>query len=923
MDNVSSVNNAIIDTCTKEQKEYFKFVEGFDSKKAIQEKMSNKLLMNYKFNIGDFSISFNSFNTAWMSQLKEKQSEIYFPVNCIDKDELLNTQSSLTFSIFHHPQHWLNHKNLREFKELVEASSDIILTGHEHVTSASKQYNILKADEVEYIEGGILQDSYDETVSKFNFLSIDLETKKHDIFTFEWDKEFYNRIINEDILLPTCNKVLFQLDRDYLKKISSLELKLNHPRKDDLELEDLYVFPDLKVIESNNVKRKNSFSKFSAKEFLKECDGNKSILYGKDNSGKTSLARMLQLKFREKGLIPLIVSGKNIQKTKRKNFIKTTLQKAFKEQYEQNSKSLALFEQENFNNIIILLDDFHNIKLNNDHKGSFINEIEEMGYGNIIIFADYEMELEAMSESQLSESLSNFIHHEIEDFGHMLREQLIRNWIKLGQEHEISMDELIKLRREKATAITQTVGLNFVPSFPFYILILLQAMDTNDNVLGNSSYGHYYRFLILQYLNNSSYSLKEKDINTIFGYASTLAFQMFTERKYIWDIEDLNEFDSFYKKKKGFSPRIDILKVLIDTGIFSENCGEYKFSHKYIYYYFVAYYFSQNVDKSEITEIINKMTQRLYRVEFANILMFIFHLSPKTDIINMLIREAKKIFKQFEEFSFAYDEIKKLNNSIHDDIVNKLENRSIEESREIEVKKEEKNNDLKRKINEDDQNDAYYNEEIPQLDIFKQLNLAFRLIDILGEVVKNYTGTLDAEPTHELIKNTYGMGLRGLKILIGSMEEHHELVVKEVKERIEKSEIKTKANIDEIINRFIFSLATNIVFVITKRVATAIGDQELKSIYSQIQKEDPDNTAYKMIQQAVNMRFQNGLNKKQVIDFHETLLHEKNILTYSVLKKIVVEHLYMYSVPNEKKMSICKKLNIDIDEPTNKMLENK
>lgn len=912
LDNSSKIDQHIIDACTGIQKDYFDFIEAFSSAQNINKDISNKVLTRYEFQIGENSISFNSFNTAWMSQKQEQQAKILFPLSFINQEKLVETKDNLSISIFHHPQHWLTHSNLRSFKEFVDSCSDVILTGHEHTQSAFQSHNITNRKNVEYIEGGTLQDSYNNMHSKFNLLLIDLKTKKHDIFIFEWGKNIYNKVANESIELPLCNKSLFQLNDQYSKKISSLPLKLNHPRKENIILEDIYIYPDLRILEVHDNKTVSTFSKISSRELFKESSTKKTILFGKDNSGKTSLAYMLQIKFKEKGLIPLVINGKEIKKFTSDSVFKNIVIKAFKEQYEIKKNELNAFEQEDKSNIVIILDDLQDMKLNNQTKGEFIQEIENLGYAHIVIFSDVELELEATSESNLAKSLRNFVHYHILEFGHILRDDLIRKWIVLGQEKELENDEIASIRRAKANEITQTLGLNFVPSYPFYLLTLLQAMEANDKTIEKSSYGHYYHYMILQYLTNYGAPIENKDVNTIFGYISTLAYRMFEERKYVWEQTDLDEYDLFYKQYIGFTPKLNLQKKVIETGILSQCDNEYKFSHKYLYYYFVAYYFSQNVDDGKITKIIDNMTQRLYRTEFANILMFIFHLSPKKDILGMLNREAKKVFANLEEFSFSQIELLTINNSIHEDTTNKLEDRTLEESRRIELEDEEKKDAFMHVNHIDDQFEASYDEEIQVLDIFGQINLACKLIDILGEVVKNYAGTLKYEPKYELIENTYGMGLRSLKKIFSDVEENHELIVQELRNLIDKKGFVTADKIDEAINKFVFKIVAAIATGFIKRISQAVGDQELKSIYNKISKSDPTNIAYKLIEQAINLNFNGGLNANKIIELYDVLDKEKNTLTSTALKHLVMDHLYKFDVSPAKKMSICKQLKISM-----------
>ena len=70
----------------------------------------------------------------------------------------------------------------------------------------------------------------------------------------------------------------------------------------------------MRILEVHDNKTVSTFSKISSRELIKESNIKKTILFGKDNSGKTSLAYMLKIRFKEKGLIPVVINGKEMDK---------------------------------------------------------------------------------------------------------------------------------------------------------------------------------------------------------------------------------------------------------------------------------------------------------------------------------------------------------------------------------------------------------------------------------------------------------------------------------------------------------------------------------------------------------------------------------------------------------------------------------
>ena len=101
--------------------------------------------------------------------------------------------------------------------------------------------------------------------------------------------------------------------------------------------------------------------------------------------------------------------------------------------------------------------------------------------------------------------------------------------------------------------------------------------------------------------------------------------------------EEIREAEYKYCSHGRFTPSFSLVDTLIDASIIVKYDGKFKFTHNYIYYYFVATYFADKYTVEGIEDIIFKMSERLYRREFANILMFILHLTPKDNIIENLI----------------------------------------------------------------------------------------------------------------------------------------------------------------------------------------------------------------------------------------------------------------------------------------------
>lgn len=240
--------DSYINTCTKVQSNYFEFISQYKSNTHLVKSVSNPLMNKYTYEISNHKISFNCYNSAWMSKKKEKQSEIIFPLSHINQEYILQDDSSLRISLLHHPFHWLEHNNLRDFRNFLNNTSTIIFSGHEHTITGNIHTNISTKSSIEVIEGGNLQNNSNDRESSFNLINFNLDTKEHDILNFKLDDTYYKKEEHIGLIINTNSSSQFTLNPLYKAHIEKLHLKLNHPRKEDVLLEDFFIFQDLELI---------------------------------------------------------------------------------------------------------------------------------------------------------------------------------------------------------------------------------------------------------------------------------------------------------------------------------------------------------------------------------------------------------------------------------------------------------------------------------------------------------------------------------------------------------------------------------------------------------------------------------------------------------------------------------------------------
>ena len=143
-------------------------------------------------------------------------------------------------------------------------------------------------------------------------------------------------------------------------------------------------------------------------------------------------------------------------------------------------------------------------------------------------------------------------------------------------------------------------------------------------------------------------SSKVTDLDTKYAYISRPAYVFYKSQSEVLSKENIDDISEEHFKRIGirFSPE-KILKELESAQIFQVMDGQYRFRYRYIYCYFVARYFRDNVTGrggDEIRKEVRRIADRLHFEDHANIVVFYIYLSRDAEVINHVLQGAKKIY---------------------------------------------------------------------------------------------------------------------------------------------------------------------------------------------------------------------------------------------------------------------------------------
>lgn len=912
-----SIDKEKINLCCSVQKHYFDFEEKFmDRSKII---LNTPLLKTVEYEIKNKVVRFICYNTSWVSKLHEKPGTMTIPISKYSEEDFISG-TDLAVSILHHPFNWQNPNNARDVKNYLEKSSDIIITGHEHVQTVSKRINLIDNSEVQYLEGDVFQESNDENSSGFNLISFDLENEKERILNYRWSSknliykvekvtDWFSYKENRHIKV---NKL--KLNEEWANFIEDTGVDFSHNKvkagkQVPVKLSDLYVYPFLRNVSTRNKTRKyreddtvNAKSIFEIKK-----EGLKIVITGEENSGKTALCKTIIKKFHENGFIPLFIKGQNLRSTKIEDF-KKVLEKAFSFQYDK--KLLSIFQQCDKSKLVIIIDDVDDIPLKKRYRHKIIEKINN-NYTNVIYTGSDSTTIEELiSKFSEVDVFRDYDAYNIIEFGYRLRNELIRKWVLFENEDFVDNENYHRELDRAQNTVDTVIGKNLVPSFPLFILTILQTIEVQKTNIHHNRYGYYYEFLIRRALISQVSS--PDDIEFYDRILSEFAFYLFKNN--LREVS-LDSFDNFYEEYKktytGFYSVEKIKNTLYSARIINIQDGIISIQFKFIFYFYIAKYFSENIGDQEVKDFIENICKKVFKEESANILMFVTHLSKDPFILETLLKNAREIFEEFDIIKLDFNET-----SIINTLISKLpdinfEEKNIDEFRSERLKAKDRkhaNSEGTEEMIEDDFI-SDETEKFEDLGLISKLNLAFKTIEILGHIVRKYAGSLKKPDKYALIEEIYFLGLRSLRIWFTIFNKDNindliEIVLSKL-----DTEDKDKTEIQNQVKQFIFNVSYLTTRTFIKKVSNSVGSEKLRDEFYKLKENHPFNSI-KLIDLSIKLDFFSSIPIDEIRKIKPTI--EKNFIAYSLLREFVIDRLYMYKTSRSVKQNLCNLLGISM-----------
>ena len=530
-----------------------------------------------------------------------------------------------------------------------------------------------------------------------------------------------------------------------------------HSMKNVLKLSDIFIYPDMTIIDEKDNDKKVS----SDKVILNFTIDSRIAIVGDDQSGKTALLKVYVRVLKSRGFLPVYV--KDPQLLLQGN-LEYRINNLIKEQYTDNNGS------QDFNRQIIvpLIDDFHKTK----DKEKILDKLQD--YKSCIIIVDDIFSLD-VSQGKL---IAGFSKYKIRELKPSLRNSLIKKWISIkeGESDDTGFinDDLEKL--DEATRIVDAslgkmTGFGIMPAYPFFILNFLSIYENGERSIdqGITSQGYCYQALIYLFLRKQGVS--NEQIDTYMNFLTELAYHIYDNKGEGLARDVFDNFITWYEGKFNLTDKKEkIIANLTKSNIIGfSSMNNVSFTYPYLYYFFAGRYFAQQWDdhQGEIhrqaVDDVNFILDNLHKSANAYIIIFIAHHTKASSLVDAIMDRVKGLFGNYKPATLDEKCLEVFNKQRVQAAAPILpQNYSPEQNRKQELLKQDELEEKRIKKEQELEN---------QTDEFsREFRRGIKTVEVVGTIIKNRAGSFNQEQLCYLFEGAMDIHLRQLTSFLELVE---------------------------------------------------------------------------------------------------------------------------------------------------------
>lgn len=440
------------------------------------------------------------------------------------------------------------------------------------------------------------------------------------------------------------------------------------------------------------------------------------------------------------------------------------------------------------------------------------------------------------------------------------------------------------------------------------MLTLLQSTETNySGDLHNGALGHYYHYLITQSLGRAR--VRPEQLEEIFNYCSNLAWIYCQTNCRELGRNEILQFNDAYSKKYVHVDLYERLEMLCNAKILNKRGNYYSFSYPYTQYYFLGKYLADNLSNEEsVRPLVKKYCGHLYVRSYANTILFLVHHSRDSFIIDSILETIRGLFSGSPPILLDNDA------SFINDFVDST-SRLVFSGGEPEENRR-SSREMRDKIDEMESDALEMDGEArEELDLPSRLNILFKTVEILGQLLKSYYGTLTIDTKRGIMHEVYEGPLRALRVFMEVLERNHGVLVHEIENVIgNKNKDMLPNKRTQSAKRIIFEVVGMFTHGFLFKSSSAVGSEYLHDVARSLVDEN-GSIAFKLIELGTLLDAPSAIPFERIEKLSRQT--ENNVLAHRVLEAIVLRHLYLFKSSDKDKQRLCEMLGVSVERQRN------
>lgn len=666
-----------------------------------------------------------------------------------------------------------------------------------------------------------------------------------------------------------------------------------HSEKERVLLDDIFMPPDLDKF--NDL---GEHEEISSEELFKNLlDYPRIVIAGENQSGKTSLCKVMFKELRKRNFVPIYISD---EKDQFRGRIENKILESFHKQYDDDGFDINEIDKER---IIPIIDDFHFAK----NKEKHVKDLSV--YPRCILIVDDIFSLNIEDEKLLA----SFTRFKISEFKPTLRNELIKKWRRLTDKEirDIDYRDIDRTTELIDSTLGESIGKKIMPAYPFFILSAIVTYETLAIPLNQeiTSQGYCYEAFIYFYLRKQG--VRNDEIDTYMNFLTELAFYFYKEKKYELFPDDFTSFMKLYLEKYNLPIDQKILLKNLSLIVSTDSFNNYSFRYPYLYYFFVAKYLADHLENEGIKEEIEKIMNNLHVNENAYIAVFMSHHSKNIGILCTVERNVRGLFDKYEPATLIKDEVKFFDEQVDKIIEPSLP--SVDTTPETERKKRLRTQDkLELSQNAEEQEDSDKEDSLG-----RDLRRAIKTVEVMGTIIKNRAGSLEKTKLEEIFLDGMNLHLRILSSFFDLIKdkEGQEAIIdfisvrlkKIIKESDEKKKELNREDLKKMARMIFWNLNFFIVYGFINKIVHSLGSDKLIKVEEEVCDEVGTPVSF-LVKHGILMWY----NKNLQVNELAIRIKEKDFskLAERVLKLMVVDYCSLHPINYKDRQRIENKLGI-------------